>query len=277
LLTRLPLPDGSAIHVVSVVTDWAQIGFTPGVAPNAHLELADRSEREWADNAVAAATARLSRQDVWVTSSVERGQPAHEIVAQAFKRQAELVVVGPQGLTGLERFLLGSVALHVASHAPCPVLVARPARNAFRRVVLAMDESETAGKALDAAAVFPFPVGTGITVANVVRPYDPYPGLVPEDLPGFRQEVKAERETRHRKATRLVDLARTRLEEAGKHVECMVCEGDATGELLTVAEEARADLIIAGARGVSAIQRLLTGSVADRLIAHAPCSVLLVR
>jgi nucleotide-binding universal stress UspA family protein len=52
--------------------------------------------------------------------------------------------------------------------------------------------------------------------------------------------------------------------------------GDPATEILRVAEERNADLVVAGARGVSLIERLLVGSVADRLLKEAPCSVLIV-
>lgn len=53
------------------------------------------------------------------------GDPATEIVAVAQAEQAELVVMGTHGRTGLSRFLMGSVAESVVRHAPCPVLIYR--------------------------------------------------------------------------------------------------------------------------------------------------------
>ena len=55
-----------------------------------------------------------------------------------------------------------------------------------------------------------------------------------------------------------------------------VLEGDPAGEVLRLAQTRGADLVIAGARGVSMIEGLLVGSVADRLLRKMPCSVLLV-
>jgi nucleotide-binding universal stress UspA family protein len=52
--------------------------------------------------------------------------------------------------------------------------------------------------------------------------------------------------------------------------------GDPADEILRLAEEREADLIVAGARGVSFLERLLVGSVADRLLKYADCSVLIV-
>lgn len=50
-------------------------------------------------------------------------QPYKEIVAEAKARQANLIVMGTHGRTGLEKMLIGSVAQRVIGHAPCAVLV----------------------------------------------------------------------------------------------------------------------------------------------------------
>ena len=51
------------------------------------------------------------------------GQPHEYIVQEAKKRNADLIVMGTQGRTGLKKLIIGSVAQRVLAHAPCPVLV----------------------------------------------------------------------------------------------------------------------------------------------------------
>lgn len=53
------------------------------------------------------------------------GEPAEEIVRFATEQQADLIVIGTHGRTGLTRILLGSVAEAVLRHATCPVLTLR--------------------------------------------------------------------------------------------------------------------------------------------------------
>jgi nucleotide-binding universal stress UspA family protein len=55
---------------------------------------------------------------------VECGPPAARIVEFAKKWPADLIVMGSHGRSGVQRFLLGSVAEEVMRHAPCPVLIA---------------------------------------------------------------------------------------------------------------------------------------------------------
>jgi nucleotide-binding universal stress UspA family protein len=58
---------------------------------------------------------------------IRSGIPWHEIVDEARRRTADLIVVGTHGRTGAARILLGSQGEQVLRHAPCPVLVVRDA------------------------------------------------------------------------------------------------------------------------------------------------------
>lgn len=60
-----------------------------------------------------------------ITKEVVLGDPAHEIIAIANERQADLIVVGSRGYGRLVGLMLGSVAQKVLGHATCPVLVVR--------------------------------------------------------------------------------------------------------------------------------------------------------
>jgi nucleotide-binding universal stress UspA family protein len=61
-----------------------------------------------------------------VESRVLQGDPRETLVEEAREQHADLIVVGSHGRTGLERLVMGSVASHVVTHAPCSVLVVRP-------------------------------------------------------------------------------------------------------------------------------------------------------
>lgn len=54
-----------------------------------------------------------------------QGDPAAEVVRAAEDENAEMIVLGTHGRTGLARLLMGSVAEQVVRHAPCPVLIVR--------------------------------------------------------------------------------------------------------------------------------------------------------
>ncbi len=62
---------------------------------------------------------------------VEFGRAYNEIVEFATKHESDLVVMGTQGLSGLQKFLLGSTTAKVVRHAPCPVLTVKPEARDF--------------------------------------------------------------------------------------------------------------------------------------------------
>jgi nucleotide-binding universal stress UspA family protein len=211
-----------------------------------------------------------------VTTAVREGDPAHQIIQAAEEFDAQLVVVGASGLTGLARFLLGSVALNVARHAHRPVLVARPLAHGLQRVVLAVDGSEHAAQAVQFTASLPLPEVTEVIVTHVLRPQRPAPAPGTGDPATFYRDLAVVQGRVEREAAQLAEDAGALLEAAGRHASMAVRVGDPADELLRLATEHEADLILCGARGVSLIRGLLVGSVADRLLKSASCSVLIV-
>jgi nucleotide-binding universal stress UspA family protein len=56
------------------------------------------------------------------------GEPAEALLELAEKLQADLIVVGNRGMSGMKRFLLGSVPNKISHHAPCSVLIVNTER-----------------------------------------------------------------------------------------------------------------------------------------------------
>jgi nucleotide-binding universal stress UspA family protein len=233
-------------------------------------------ERAQAERATREAGERLAGTGAVVTTEIREGDPAREILAAADDVTADLVAMGTKGLTGLDAFLLGSVARNVAKHARRPVVVSRGPVSGLRRVIVATDGSDHARHAVRFAAALPLPAGVEYTAVNVVRPYSPFPGFFPADEGEFVAAVKEVNEQHHAAAAAVLESAREELAAGGKPATVEVREGDPAHELLALAGATGADLIVAGARGVSRLEGLLVGSVADRLLKQAPCSVLLV-
>lgn len=78
-----------------------------------HRELAERAAQTLRDAGLACEAAMVS------------GDPRSTLVEEAKRSKTDLLVVGSHGRTGLGRVLLGSVAAHVASHAPCSVTIVK--------------------------------------------------------------------------------------------------------------------------------------------------------
>jgi len=94
-----------------------------GLAVTQYIDASRSMAEKWYEQVKADAL----KQDVKVTSEtiLDVASPADSIVNYAERQNADLIVIGTKGKTGLKRFLLGSVASGVVTHAKCPVLVVR--------------------------------------------------------------------------------------------------------------------------------------------------------
>ena len=122
------------------------------------------------------------------------------------------------------------------------------------KVLIGHDGSRSAAGALDLAAGFPWPSDTEIWVARAVDPR--------ADTPRVEAELEA-----------ISSLL------AGPHrrIRPTVVTGRPASALAGLAADVKADLLILGSRGFSAIRSLLLGSVSAELVQDAPCSVLIAR
>ena len=129
LVARLQVPGGGHVHVVAVVEPLRMPALPPvplpirkDVAALAARENARRLANAWRH--LGSAERRLKRAKWTVQKIVREGAPLPELLAVATEAEAHALVVGPRGVSGAERLLLGSVADGVLNHSPLPVLLA---------------------------------------------------------------------------------------------------------------------------------------------------------
>jgi nucleotide-binding universal stress UspA family protein len=205
---------------------------------------------------------------------VGRVGPPGEVVSHvALERDADLIVVGTHGSTGISRFLLGSVATAVIRHAPCDVLVCRGTSgpSPFLRPLVATDFSPTAARALRAAVA----LSAADTAIELVHAWQLPAGSWGATLLGqarfpwstVRDAVLASAKTQ---ADKLV-VANASL---GRTLHVELVQGPPASVITHAAESGGHDLIAIGTHGTRGFRRLLLGSVAESTIRHAPCSVL---
>ena len=84
-------------------------------------------QRKWATAQLAERAAAAKDAGVPARALLRVGVPFEELTRVAAEEKAEMIVIGTHGRSGLDRFLLGSVAERVVRAAPCPVLTVRPA------------------------------------------------------------------------------------------------------------------------------------------------------
>lgn len=212
--------------------------------------------------------------EVAVTLRVTVGPAAQELVDRS--READLLVVGSRGRGAVRSALLGSVALHCATHAHCPVVVVRPTavgRPQQSRIVVGLDGSDRSRAALVAAVDEAGRRGADVVAVAAYQPVDPWAGLSDLPIPST-DEVRADVLRGAEAVVREVLGTTGRPGVPVPHVRIEVMQGAAADLLVQVAEQA--DLLVVGSRGRGALRGLLLGSVALHCVLSATCPVLVV-
>ncbi len=142
------------------------------------------------------------------------------------------------------------------------------------KIVLGFDDSPHAQSALQWICRQHWPDGTRVVVVSAVRapltvyaevyaPALPYPNDVVDDMTKHHHE--------------LADRACAEGRQAGLATEPRVLQGDPREVLIDVARAEGADLVVVGSHGRTGLAKLVLGSVAAHVVAHAPCSVMVVK
>lgn len=106
-----------------------------------------------------------------------KGRPADTIIRFAQRRQGEFVVIGCRGLNEFRPFLLGSVSRRVVMEASCSVLIVKRRVKAVHRVLIGVDRSKDARRAVEFMLGLFHPNDIHVTVVSVVPPLPLEPGL----------------------------------------------------------------------------------------------------
>jgi nucleotide-binding universal stress UspA family protein len=122
-VTEVAWPKGTSFLVISAV---APVFIAPGeaLAPQAIANYIEQQEQFHKQVAEQGAS-RLRDAGLVARGLVKRGDPRVVLEETARSEQADILVVGSHGRSGIKRLFLGSVATHVVTHAPCPVLVVK--------------------------------------------------------------------------------------------------------------------------------------------------------
>jgi nucleotide-binding universal stress UspA family protein len=139
-------------------------------------------------------------------------------------------------------------------------------------ILLATDGSEEAQLAATTASDLAEKTNSELHVLTVGPDYPLY------ELPEHPAEFEAVLEENRRQAKEMLEQQAKRIEESGGTVnETHLREGRADAEIVELAEEIGAGLIVMGSRGHSRLRRALMGSVSDAVVRHAHCPVTIVR
>jgi nucleotide-binding universal stress UspA family protein len=208
------------------------------------------------------------------------GGAAEEVIDLSEELETGLIVLGSRGKGRIRRLLMGSVSDSVVRHAHCPVLVVRWKPVVFpAKILLATDGSEDAVLAAQSAADLAARTRSELHVTHVGKVLSHGVGVKASYVGGEVGPLPADsQELLDKESKELLEAQLTRMREAGGSVtEAHLMSGRADEEIIFLAEGVGADLVVVGSRGLGGIRRARLGSVADSVVRHTHCPVLVVR
>jgi len=252
------LPPPSSYEIVEeVLVSSNSVGAQPArdreepqvKADEAHLEMMERASQ------------RLSSYfPEWMTETLNlHGSPAREIIRHAKEWNADLIVVGSHGRTGIKRFVLGSVSQKIVNEAGCSVRVVRGEAwktGSPSRLLIGLDGTSAARAAVEVVAGRMWIMGSEVRL------------VVAREISQKNSEW----------LLNYVEDARKTLERAELSVTESIEEGDPKEIIVAAAEEWGADCIFLGANDSDNFyENRLLGSISTAVVARAHCTVEIVR
>jgi nucleotide-binding universal stress UspA family protein len=209
---------------------------------------------------------------------VIEGLPAKEIVRHAETLPADLLVMGTHGRGGFERLLLGSVTERVLRTTDVPVLtvpspVERPGSVLYKTIVCPIDFSDASTRALEYALSLAEETNAHLLLLHVIE------GVIDPSQLREVSHFSVPEYYRHLEEDAMARLKTAIPEDA--RVWCTPDERLASGkphrEILRIAEETSAEIIVMGVHGKGAFSRRVLGSTTHHVIRGAGCPVLTLR
>ena len=264
-----------ALHVVPfLMPAGAGLPYFPA-PPESTATLREQSAKE-----LLAFVEPFRGEGVPIDTRVLAGDPWCVIQDEALALPADLLVMGTHGRSGFEHLLLGSVTEKVMRRAPCPVLTMGAVKAAsrvgplFRRILCAADLTHASERTLAMGLSLAGENASRITLLHVVEyppgEYGAHLYLAVPEIGPLRRD--------------LLEQARTSLGKAVPAEARDFCEvtervemGTAWRQILHVAEETDADLIVMGEHAHGAMGRAFFGSTTTHVVRQAACPVLVIR
>lgn len=262
--TALSTGMGAPLALVHATPDAWSIPTAPMSLPLKPEEI-NEAARQAARATVVAELGDELPADLLEALQVRTGRAATVVRDVVDEMDAQLVVLGGKHHSALGRWVVGSTAHSLVRTLDVPLFVCAEGHIPVRRIVVAVDLSEAAGPTVKAAVRFARVFGAALHVLHVVEPLP----IIPETPLTFNDDDVHEEAERH--------LERYIWPDIDYESATMSLRRGAAAE--TIDEEAReraADLVVLGSHGKGWVDRILIGSVTERVLSALPTSVLVV-
>lgn len=134
----------------------------------------------------------------------------------------------------------------------------------LKHLLVATDFSEDADNAVDFAAGLAQELKASLTLMTST-----YIGDTPEVSQSYIEKIRSEAQER-------IEAVRQRVEDTGVAVKVVMASGPPAQRITETAQKEAADMIVMGTHGRTGLRHMLIGSVAERVVRHATCPVLVV-
>lgn len=238
----------SKIFVLSVIELNPEFeALAPGI-----IEKMEKERREHLESV----KSRASKVGVDSEIIMHEGEEAFQyIVDEAAKKKVEMIIMGRHGRAGLKRLMMGSVTARTIGHCLCKLLVVPDgAKVSYQNILIATDGSKYSDAASREAISIAKRCGRDLIAVSVAKKN--------ENLPAAKKSV---------------DMVKKVAEKEDIKVETLTPRGVPYEMIVKTAEKKNADVIVVGSHGRTGVERLLMGSVTERVIGHANCAVLVVK
>ena len=205
--------------------------------------------------------------------------PFDEICRLAQTMPADLIVMPTHGRTGLKHVFLGSTAERIVQHSSCPVLVTRESalranngsRFRIKTILVPIDFSNCSREGLRYAIAFASEFGAKMILLHATYTGYVYSceGTAIYDIPSLQDAARKTAERKMRELIRTVNFGAV-------NFETVFTEGSPVIDICSFAIDHDVDLIITSTHGFTGFTHVLIGSIAEQVVRHAPCSVLVV-
>jgi nucleotide-binding universal stress UspA family protein len=284
-----PWPNGSEIRLVSIIRTLDT--YVPAVELFIDTRTGDALGRMFVAakkqlEALAVDLGHYVANCKW-SAEVRIGDIAEGLMGIAEEWEADLIVVGSHGRTGISKLLLGSVSEALVTNAPCPVLVvkrknaddASETQTDYKRILVPLDDSYFSGVAMHWIAGRMWPPDAQFCLLHVAN----------HDLRETKEEIHArhadhETAAQHKSAIHEAGMIALKAradylgEKMGHHrFTCKVEDGKPSHAIVEMAEKWKADLIVMGSHGHTSKGLLKLGSTTAEVTSKAACSVEVVR
>jgi len=271
-LASRPWPAGTLFLLLHILDPY----------PFSKAPLSLKRVKEAAGVELKSAATRLCEAGWKTETEVVIGIPRRAVSEIAASWRADLVIVGSNDAGVLMRLFLGSTARSVLRHAPCAVEIVRPSVHGKKdaqpmgiKILVATDGSEYSTAAIQSVASRPWPKDSVAKVVSVPEPFMPL-----GEFPYFElREIEELNAAALNDAKRYAEAGAEMLSKAGLNATAETLRPSESDAREIVKEAARweAQLVVLGSHGRRGFDRLTTGSVAEHVAMHAPCSVEVIR